>query len=52
MGNCIDLYHVLIGKTGHGKEDPRTAIKSLLSAANAIEGVMEEVSSDTPCYGH
>ena len=47
MGTPLNLYHVLIGKTGHGKEDPRTAIKSLLSAANAIEGVMEEVSSDT-----
>lgn len=47
MATPMNLYQVLIGKTGRGKEDPRNAIKSLLLAADALHGAMEEVSSET-----
>ena len=47
MATPLNLYQVLIGKTGHGKEDPRNAIKSLLLATDTLHGAMEEVSSET-----
>ncbi len=47
METPTNLYQVLIGDTGHGKEDPRSAIKRLLSATHNLDGLLEEATSDT-----
>ncbi len=47
METPTNLYQVMIGETGHGKEDPRSAIKRLLSATHNLDGLLEEATSDT-----
>lgn len=49
MQTPFNLYQVLIGKTGGGKEDPRKAVKRLILATNDafMSGVTENLSSGT-----
>ena len=42
---ALNLYQVLVGGTGKGKEDPRKAVKRLADSISSSDGICESIAS-------